>query len=299
MRLSETVLGEQLVPDTLTIFSRTKEEYDFVAGLICTYGQKSRFTHGITLYVDVDMEVASNHVTLLGVREPDSDRQDVGYADFSVKNYAEIRAASKQHMQEITTGRGQSLLELRHPDFDIRGYLVSENEHGSLFDELCFAVEAYHHTWHALIETRRNKAFFHKLVPTAVGWKVLDRCFMNIRDMCDQVHFGWINERWLITLHLKDEVLPGNIRLIKLMERRPGSIDPVGLDHLDFLIPKGDAKTVVSKESDLKWSEESNGEHSKWLSLWFDDTEAKLRTDTVLQVCADELLDYQNQTVEL
>jgi hypothetical protein len=33
---------------------------------------------------------------------------------------------------------------------------------------------------------------------------------------------------------------------------------------------------------DLKWSEEKNGDHCKWLSIWLDGAEAKLRRDTVL-----------------
>jgi hypothetical protein len=299
-RLAETILGEQLIPDTLTVFSRTKEEYDFIDGLIRTYGPKSRFSHGITLYIDVAMEVSGNQVVLLGVREPDNDRQDVGYADFSVQNYAEIRNANTEHIQEITTSRGQSLLELRHPDFDVRGYLVSANEHGTLLEELSHDLEEYHQTWHELVATRQDRVFFESLIPTAVAWKVfdraeLDRCVMNIRSQCDQLHFGWVNDRWLVTLHLMSEALPGNIRIIKLMERRPGSSDPVGLDHIDFLVPNGDAKTVLAKEPNLTWSEESNGNHCKWLSLWLDGTEAKLRTDTVLQVCADELLVTQER----
>ena len=300
MKLTKAVLGERLIPDTLTVFSRTKDEYDFIDNLIRTYGTKSRFSHGITLYIDVDMEIAGKHVALLGVREPDNDRQDVGYADFSVQNYAALRGAGQAYTQEITTSRGQSLLELRHPDFDVRGYLVSANEHGSLVEELSVSLEQYHRRWHEFITSREDKAFFEALLPTAVAWKVfdrdeLDRCVMNIRTLCDQVHFGWVNERWLVTLHLGDEVLPGGIRIIKLMERRPGSSDPVGLDHVDFLIRNGDAKIVLEKEPSLKWSDGSNGDHCRWLSLWFGNTEAKLRNDTVLQVCADELLGIQTR----
>jgi hypothetical protein len=302
-KLTKEALGQEIMPDTLTIFSRTQAEFDFIDDLIRTYGPKSRFTHGFTLYVDVDMEVAGNRVVLLGVREPDDDRHDVGYADFSVLNYLEIRDAGKRYVQEITTGRGQSLLELRHPDFDIRGYLVSSNEHGSLFDELCHAMEHYHDQWHAFVKTRDDQTFFEALKPTAVAWKVfdraeLDRCVADLQDMCDQIHYGWVNERWLVTMHLRDEVLSGNVQLIKLMERRPSSKDPVGLDHVDFLVQKDGAKTVVSKEPNLKWSEGSNGTHCQWLSLWFDATEAKLRTDTVLQVCADELLESQQDLLK-
>jgi hypothetical protein len=37
---------------------------------------------------------------------------------------------------------------------------------------------------------------------------------------------------------------------------------------------------------------------TKWLSIWFAGTEAKLRTDTVLQVCTDELLETQTNLLK-
>jgi hypothetical protein len=300
-RMALEVLGKEMSPDTLTIFTHSDEEYSFLDRLIRTYGTKSRFTHGITLYIDTDRKIAGHHVSLLGVREPDPERPELGYADYPVDDYEAMRAAKKRHTQEITTSRGQSLLELRHPDFDIRGYIVSTEEHGSLFDELGYAVEAYHTKWHELVAGRQDKAFFERLRPTAVAWKVFDRaefdrCSTNLRDMCDQMRFAWVNNRWLATLHLKDELLPGNIQIIKLMERRPGSSDPTGLDHVDFMIPNGvNAKAFLAKESTLKWSEETNGPHGKWLSVWFAGTEAKLRNNTVLQVCADELTEIQER----
>jgi hypothetical protein len=54
----------------------------------------------------------------------------------------------------------------------------------------------------------------------------------------------------------------------------------------------------LTQETDLEWTEEKNGDHCKWLSIWFGGTEAKLRSDTVLQVCADEMLDYQKKLTE-
>lgn len=58
-----------------------------------------------------------------------------------------------------------------------------------------------------------------------------------------------------------------------------------------------DAKVVLAAEPNLKWTEEKNGEHCKWLSLWFDSAEAKLRSDTVLDVCAAEMLDLKRELV--
>jgi hypothetical protein len=168
-------------------------------------------------------------------------------------------------------------------------------------DEYNAAVEAYHQKWHELLSVRQNKAFFQSLKATAIGWKVQDLAEFNersmvLRDLSDQVHMGWINERWLATFHLKGMPLMGDISLIKLMQRRPGSSDAVGLDNVDYTIfGDDDTKAILEAEPNLRWSEEKNGEFCKWLSIWFAGTEAKLRDDTVLQVGANELLDLQKQ----
>lgn len=160
------------------------------------------------------------------------------------------------------------------------------------------AVINYRRQWQALSQARINQTFFAGLKPTALGWKSLDlaefdRLFVQLREHCDQIHLGWINERWLATMHLKNSRLEWGIRIIKLMQRRPGSSDAVGLDHVDFLLPKAanesNAQVILQKEPSLKWSLETNNAHCNWISIWFNDTEAKLRTNTVLDVCIAEL----------
>lgn len=170
-----------------------------------------------------------------------------------------------------------------------------------MLDELCEAIEVYKIKWDKLVASTENKAFFGDLQPSSAAWKVTDaeefnQKFNELRDVCDQIHMGWINERWLATLHLKDSTLPWDLSLIKLMQRRPGSDDAVGLDHLDFHYQPSDktAKEVASHEA-FRWSEESNGKHCKWISVWFDNTEAKIRSETVLDVCALELKDLENE----
>jgi hypothetical protein len=163
-----------------------------------------------------------------------------------------------------------------------------------MLDELAAATKAYFKKWQTLVEGRGDKAFFASLKPTAVGWKTedqadFDRRFTDLREHCDQIHFGWINERWIAVLHLKDSQLTDGITLVKLMQRRPGSTDATGLDHVDFYSPPtANVDQILGKESGLKWTHEENV-HCKWVSLWFDGTEAKLRTDTTLDVCIREL----------
>jgi hypothetical protein len=172
-----------------------------------------------------------------------------------------------------------------------------------MLEELHAAINDYTMKWQGFAKNRQDIGFFEKIQPTAVGWKTEDLTdfiarFDELQALCDQVHLGWVDERWLATMHLRDEALPQGITLVKLMQRRPESTDATGLDHIDFLLPNGtDAKVVLQAESEVEWTEEFNGDHCKWISIWFDNTEAKLRSDTVLQVCADEMLDLQESMI--
>jgi hypothetical protein len=163
-----------------------------------------------------------------------------------------------------------------------------------MIDELNQAVEEYQKKWRAFLAARSNKTFFEGLQPTSVGWKTtdladFDQRFAELREQADQIHIGWINERWLATLHLRGTTISGGIQLVKLMQRRPGSSDATGLDHVDFYSSEvANAGSVLTAEPNLKWSHEENG-LCKWTSLWFAGTEAKLRTGTTLDVCVAEL----------
>lgn len=171
-----------------------------------------------------------------------------------------------------------------------------------MVDELQQRTQDFLDNWQTFAKQRANVDYFANLKPTAVGWKCTDRdelmrYFAEIRDLCEQIHFGWVNERWLISAYFKDVALPGSIKIVKLMERRPGSSDPVGLDHVDFYSVTSDVKRHMEQEQDVKWTEETNGDHCKWISVWTDAGEAKLRTDTVLKVCADEMLEYEQRII--
>lgn len=172
-----------------------------------------------------------------------------------------------------------------------------------MFDELNQAIDGYLGKWQALIDARKddkNKEFFERLKPTSVGWKVADLAeydhfFETWRDACDHIHVTWLNERWITELHLKDSKLHGDIEIIKLMQRRPNSSDALGLDHLDFLdMEETNTKAILAEEDDIKWSDEENGK-CKWTSLWFAETEAKLRQGTVLDVSIAEFRELSNK----
>ena len=169
-----------------------------------------------------------------------------------------------------------------------------------MFDELNQAINQYMGKWQGFVGQRNVKEFFERLKPTAVGWKTTDlaehdRLVNEWRDACDQIVAVWLNDRWITKMHLREQKLHSDIEIIKVMQRRPGSSDAVGLDHLDFLdMEETNTKTILSEEQGVKWTEEENV-ISNWTSIWFDDTEAKLRRGTVLDVIIAELDETNNK----
>jgi hypothetical protein len=171
-----------------------------------------------------------------------------------------------------------------------------------MLDEINAAIKEYNVKWQALVEARKNKEFFEAMKPTAIGWKVADReeydrVFKVLHDKCGRVAETWMNERWIAKMILDGVELEGGICVIKLMQRRPGSDDTLGLDHVDFYAPDTDRYEEVFKgeSHDLRIVEESNEaiDNYSWTSIWFDGTEAKIKPYTVLTTVADELKDIE------
>jgi hypothetical protein len=116
--------------DTITIFAQSAEEYAFVEGYLLSKGKRSGLSHNTTLYIEPDnLTVVHNYpIKFLGVRKPDKTRPEIGYADFPVTNYEDIkeRFSDNAHVNQIISGTDIPLLELRHPDYDVRGYIVEK-----------------------------------------------------------------------------------------------------------------------------------------------------------------------------
>lgn len=166
-----------------------------------------------------------------------------------------------------------------------------------MLNEINDALDTYDKSWKKLVDGRTNRQFFETLKPVAVGWKVAERVeydqlVAELHDQADQIIETWMNGRWIAKLHLKDTKLTNCAELIKVMLRRPGSDDELGLDHVDFYSHEvATAEPLLKQETDLKWSWESNDviEGYDWISIWFNGTEAKLKSDTVLDIIQTEL----------
>ena len=126
--LAETVLKQSLPLDTLTVFTHSIKEYEIVKSLVLEKGVESKFSHGGTTYVDADVEVAGRNIRLLGVREPDVNRPERGYGDYPVSNFPSLKKQFQgdHFVKFMTSESGIPMLELRHPGFDVRGYVVPD-----------------------------------------------------------------------------------------------------------------------------------------------------------------------------
>lgn len=130
IKLGELVLRKAMPIDTLAIFTHDDDEYNLLEPLVRQYGEQSQFTHGLTLYIDSDFEILGNRIKYLGLRRPDETRPEVGYGDFPVQDLGSLaeQYSDGEFVKLVQSGAGQAMLELRHPDFDVRAYVVVHPE---------------------------------------------------------------------------------------------------------------------------------------------------------------------------
>ena len=166
-----------------------------------------------------------------------------------------------------------------------------------MLDQINTALQNYFTQWQAVQGARTDETFFAALKPVALGWKTQDRAeydriYAELHDDCDHISEVWMNGRWIAKIHLRDQQVEGGIKIIKLMERRPESTDATGLDHVDFYTEATDnGRLVLAAEPNLKWTEETNDvlDDYTWISIWFGETEAKLKHSTVINNVIREL----------
>lgn len=136
--------------------------------------------------------------------------------------------------------------------------------------------------------------------PSTIAWKTTDINEFNqiLGDFLEQssilqCHIGFVDKRYIASMVFKEPVYK-NVRILKLMQRRPGSTDPVGLDHADFAVANLATVEAELTKKGIKWTHESNEVHS-WISMWFDNTEAKFVDHIVLDVGVKELQDITKE----
>lgn len=177
-------------------------------------------------------------------------------------------------------------------DGDLQTKEYFDDDELTLDDQL----EIYSAEWDRFIEAFSLQSLTGAIKATAVGWKVesltaFDICTSQLLAYSPQVHIGPVNEVRLIGSFVFPEPIYREARVLKLMQRRPGSEDPLGLDHVDFTVEDISATQTVLEAAGVEVVPENNEVHS-WLSVRFgqdDRQEAKFVDHNVLDACIAEL----------
>ena len=108
-------------------------------------------------------------------------------------------------------------------------------------------------------------------------------------DIIEQMHVGTVNDRYIASAALT--VPHYGLPILKILERRPGSSDPIGLDSIDYLYADLDKAFELLQAAGLPVEKENNDMHA-WLSLRFGENkqfEAKITDHIVLEVAVKEM----------
>jgi predicted metalloenzyme YecM len=169
-------------------------------------------------------------------------------------------------------------------------------------EALSQSLEKYFAKWDEYVARMGLYAIAEKMRPVAIGWKVGSRAeyrrVMSVLDnYASQIHSVSVNKRKFATVIL-DEPLAKNISVIKVIERRDGSRDVVGLDHVDFYLPMVEGIAEILERGEANWRRQGNDAYKR-LSVRFGPEslfEAKIIDHTVLNIAADEL-NYASQKI--
>lgn len=128
-RLSKEIIGTSFPIHSLTVFSHSGGEFEYLKVLLGTLGLPYNENNGprVTLYEPI--VVGSNTITHLRIRKPDLERPQVGCNDFDVEDYEAFKAEylAKHPDNLILIKRPDyEMIEFRHPDFDVLAYIVSK-----------------------------------------------------------------------------------------------------------------------------------------------------------------------------
>lgn len=169
-------------------------------------------------------------------------------------------------------------------------------------EALSQSLDKYFAKWDEYVARMGLYAVADKMRPVAVGWKVASRTeYRRVMSVLDnyavQIHSVTVNKRKFATVVL-DEPLARGITVIKVIERREGSRDIVGLDHVDMYLPMIEGIAEMLERGEANWRRQGNDTYKR-VSVRFGPEslfEAKIIDHTVLNIAADEL-NYASQKI--
>lgn len=169
-------------------------------------------------------------------------------------------------------------------------------------EALSQSLDKYFAKWDEYVARMGLFAIADKMRPVAVGWKVGSKAeYRRVMSVLDnyavQIHSVSVGKRKIATVVLEKPLVRG-IQVIKVIERREGSRDVVGLDHVDFYLPIVEGIAEMLERGEANWRRQGNDKYKR-LSVRFGPEslyEAKIIDHTVLNIAADEL-SYASQKI--
>lgn len=169
-------------------------------------------------------------------------------------------------------------------------------------EALSQSLDRYFMKWDEYVARMGLFGIADKMRPVAVGWKVGSRAeyrrAMSVLDnFAVQIHSVSVAGRKIATVVLEKPLARG-ISVIKVIERREGSRDVVGLDHVDFYLPIVEGIAEMLERGEANWRRQGSDTYKR-LSVRFGPEslyEAKIIDHTVLNIAADEL-NYASQKI--
>lgn len=165
---------------------------------------------------------------------------------------------------------------------------------GGSTESLTRALDEYTAAWKAFLVVHNLDVLSHMTVPVTLSWKVADTeaMFANLQALAPfttQAHIGTVNKRFIASVVLCTDV--AGMHIVKILVRRPGSADALGLDSIDYIVKDMSEIKQLLTAAGANLRSEHNDMHS-WLSLRFGKSlefEAKFVEDLVLEVAVREM----------
>lgn len=128
--LAHQILGKTFPISSLTVFAHSQEEYLLLVAILAEMGEPFNEQNGPRVALHEPLVVGRNTITHLRIRQPDSERPQVGCCDFDTDYAVFDEEYLKKFPQSLThiMRPGYEMIEFHDPEFDVLAYVVSTEE---------------------------------------------------------------------------------------------------------------------------------------------------------------------------
>lgn len=127
-RLAEKIVGKAFPITSLTIFAHSQPEFELLIKILEGLGKPYNYNNGPRVELFEPIIVDNNQITHLRVRQPDSNRPQVGCNDFAT----DYEAFKKEYLTKypdnllLIKRPEYEMIELSDPKFQVLAYVVSK-----------------------------------------------------------------------------------------------------------------------------------------------------------------------------